>query len=285
MGLALGSVLADADAFDELLFIGRRSRAPQHPVLALPGVGYSVASPGPVPRGTRVLLAVPDGAITPVASEIARHGDPGPGSVALHLSGALPTGALAVLAECGYAVGSLHPLQTVADPLRGAERLKNAFFTFEGEGEARDAAADIVNAAGGRMLEVHAADKARYHAACVFASNYVVACGAVATRLLASAAGIGEGEAARALRPLWGGAIANLDQLGPSGALTGPVRRGDLETVKAHLAALDGDTRQVYAELAWQAVQLAKQAGLDAKDAEAIETEIKNSRIGGAGQR
>jgi predicted short-subunit dehydrogenase-like oxidoreductase (DUF2520 family) len=285
MGLALGSVLADADAFDELLFIGRRSRAPQHPVLALPGVGYSVASPGPVPGGTRVLFAVPDGAITPVASEIARHGDPGPGSVALHLSGALPTGALAVLAECGYAVGSLHPLQTVADPLRGAERLKNAFFTFEGEGEARDAAADIVNAAGGRMLEVHAADKARYHAACVFASNYVVACGAVATRLLASAAGIGEGEAARALRPLWGGAIANLDQLGPSGALTGPVRRGDLETVKAHLAALDGDTRQVYAELAWQAVQLAKQAGLDAKDAEAIETEIKNSRIGGAGQR
>jgi predicted short-subunit dehydrogenase-like oxidoreductase (DUF2520 family) len=279
MGLALGSVLADADAFDELLFIGRRSRAPENPVLELPGVGYSVASPGPAPAGTRVLLAVPDGAIAPVASEIARHGVPGPGSVALHLSGALPADALAILAERGYSVGSLHPLQTVADPLTGAERLQDAFFTFEGGGEARDAAADIVRAAGGRMLEVHAADKARYHAACVFASNYVVACGAVATRLLASAAGIGEGEAARALRPLWGGAISNLDHLGPSEALTGPVRRGDLDTIRAHLAVLDGDTRQAYAELAWQAVQLAKQAGLDAKAAEAIEAEIRNSRI------
>jgi predicted short-subunit dehydrogenase-like oxidoreductase (DUF2520 family) len=269
MGLALGSVLADADAFDELLFIGRRSRAPENPVLELPGVGYSVASPGPAPAGTRVLLAVPDGAIAPVASEIARHGVPGPGSVALHLSGALPADALAILAERGYSVGSLHPLQTVADPLTGAERLQDAFFTFEGGGEARDAAADIVRAAGGRMLEVHAADKARYHAACVFASNYVVACGAVATRLLASAAGI----------PLWGGAISNLDHLGPSEALTGPVRRGDLDTIRAHLAVLDGDTRQAYAELAWQAVQLAKQAGLDAKAAEAIEAEIRNSRI------
>jgi predicted short-subunit dehydrogenase-like oxidoreductase (DUF2520 family) len=285
MGLTLGSVLTDAGAFDELLFIGRRSRAPEHPLFALPGVRYSVASPRPPPAETRVLLAVPDGAIAPVATEIARLGVPGPGSVALHLSGALPADALAVLAECGYAVGSLHPLQTVADPSRGAERLQNAFFTFEGGGQARDAAADIVRAAGGRMLEVHAADKARYHAACVFASNYVVACGAVATRLLANAAGIGEAEAARALRPLWGGAISNLDQLGPAEALTGPVRRGDLDTIRAHLAALDGDTRQAYSELAWQAVQLAKQAGLDAKDAAAIETEIRNSRIGGAGQR
>ena len=125
--------------------------------------------------------------------------------MALHLSGVLPAAALGTLAERGYAVGSLHPLQTVADPARGAERLRGAYFTFEGDPAAHAAAAEIVEAAAGRMLEVHATEKARYHAACVFASNYVVACAAVATRLLATAANIAEAEAARALQPLWGG--------------------------------------------------------------------------------
>jgi predicted short-subunit dehydrogenase-like oxidoreductase (DUF2520 family) len=231
-----------------------------------------------------VLLAVPDGAIAAVAAEVAGLGAPGAGCVALHLSGAQPARVLAPLAERGYAIGSLHPLQTVADPLRGAEQLRDAFFTYEGDPEAREAASEIVRAAGGRMLEVHATDKARYHAACVFASNYLVTCAAVGTRLLAAAAGIDREEAARALQPLWHGAIANLDELGPTRALTGPVARGDVETVRAHLATLGGAVREVYAGLAWQALQLSREAGLDPAAASELEAALRDSIRGGTGR-
>ncbi len=285
MGLAIGSVIAGAGAVEALLFVGRKARGPKHRVMALPVARYSPSFPGPPPAGTLIVLAVPDGAIREVAGAIAGQGAPGPGCVALHLSGALPAEALAVLVERGYAVGSLHPLQTVADPAHGAERLRGAFFTFEGDLAARIAAAEIVEAAGGRMLEVHAADKARYHAACVFASNYIVACAAVATRLLARAANIAEEEAARALRPLWGGAVSNLEKLGPAEALTGPVRRGDVETVRAHLGALEGATLELYAELALEALRIASDAGLDATAAALIESEIRESRSGGPGRR
>lgn len=285
MGLAIGSLIAESGAASTLLFIGRKSQPPEHRLMSLSVVGYARDFPGVPPRGTVVVLAVPDGAVREVAGAIAALGVPGPGCVALHLSGALPGGALSALGERGYAVGSLHPLQTVADPEQGAKRLRGSFFAFEGEPAARRAAAAIVRAAAGRMLEVHAEDKARYHAACVFASNYVVACAAVATRLLADAAGIDEAEAARALRPLWGGAVSNLEQLGPTAALTGPVRRGDIETVRAHLDALEGSTLDLYAELALEAVRIARRAGLDASAAASIERAIGESKSGGSGQR
>jgi len=285
IGLSLGSVLAQAGAPRELLFVGRRERPPAHPLLEWPGTSYTNRLSGPPSADTCVLLAVPDGAIAGVASEIAALGRPGDRCTALHLSGAQRAEILAPLAGRGYAVGSLHPLQTVAEPGGGAERLRGSFFAFEGDAGARKSASDVVEAAGGRMLEVHAGDKARYHAACVFASNYVVTCAAVATRLLAAAANVSEEEASRALQPLWRGAIANLDTLGPLRALTGPVARGDVDTVKAHLATLDGETRDLYAELALRALELSKQAGLDAGIAARIEAEIHGSKTGGSERR
>jgi predicted short-subunit dehydrogenase-like oxidoreductase (DUF2520 family) len=281
MGLSLGSVLVDSGLASGLLLVGRRRDAPKHAVLAADIVRYSSQLTDPPPPGATVILAVPDGSIGTVALELAELGRPDGAATALHLSGARPAEVLAPLADRGYAVGSLHPLQTVADPRSGANRLRNAFFTFEGDRRAREAAAAIVGAAGGRMLEVEAANKARYHAACVFASNYVVTCAAVATRLLSEAVGISRDEAVRALQPLWGGAVANLDDLGLPAALTGPVARGDVETMKDHLASLDGDTRELYGALALQALALSRELGLDAEVAERIEAEIRGLNAGG----
>ncbi len=282
MGLSLGSVLASAGA-GTILLLGRRERAPDHPLLESPAVSYANGLAGPPPAGTCLLLAVPDGAIAPLAAKVARLGPPGSGCVALHHSGARAAAVLAPLAELGYATGSLHPLQTVADPLQGAERLRDAFFTYEGDVAARAAAALIVESAGGRMLEVHAEDKARYHAACVFASNYVVACVAVATRLLAEAVDVSRAEAAQALQPLWHGALANLERPGLPRALTGPVARGDLETLNGHLKSLDGGTRELYGRLALEALELSREQGLEAETAAAIEAEIRSWLTGEAG--
>jgi predicted short-subunit dehydrogenase-like oxidoreductase (DUF2520 family) len=282
VGLSLGSVLASAGAAS-LLFVGRREQAPDHPLIDSPLANYTSRLAAPPPDGTCLLLAVPDGSIADVAAQIARLGRPGARCVALHHSGARPAAVLAPLAQRGYATGSLHPLQTVADPLQGAERLRGAYFTYEGDGEARAGATRIVAAAAGRMLEVHAEDKARYHAACVFASNYVVACVSVATRLLAESVDVSRAEAAQALQPLWRGALANLERPGLPRALTGPVARGDLETVKGHMESLDRDGRELYGRLALEALELSREQGLDLGTAAAIEAEIRSWLTGEAG--
>ena len=284
LGLSLGSVLADSGSADELVFVGRGEKAPAHSVFDSPRARYLTGLPGPPPPETRVLVTVPDGIIGEVADSVARLGVPGAGCVVIHFSGAQPAEVLAPLAHRGYATGSLHPLQTIADPEQGAERLVGACFTFEGHADARRAAAFIIRAAGGRMLEVHAADKSSYHAACVFASNYVVVCAAVATQLLAEAANITREEASRALQPLWSGAVANLLRPGLPRALTGPVARGDVETVKRHLAGLNDDTRRLYGQLALEALNLSRELGLEDDVAATIESYIRRADAEGSGK-
>ena len=191
--------------------------------------------------------------------------------MALHVSGAQSADVLVSLGEAGYATGALHPLSTVADPIEGAKRLKGSFFAFEGSQAARAAASEIVTAAEGRLLDLHAADRARYHAACVFASNYVVACAAVAVRTLAGAAQISEAEAASALKPLWEGAAANLSDAGLPEALTGPIARGDVATVQKHLSDLEEPTRELYRQLALAALEISRAQGLKLDAVEALE--------------
>ena len=279
MGSALASLLADRAG--PILVVGRQELPAGHPLLKLQAVDFVVGYPGAPEPGTRLLLAVPDADVSKAAAELAGLGGASSGCTALHLSGAQPASILEPLADQGYAVGSLHPLQTVADHAHGVERLHGAFFTFEGDAAAKVVAAEIVAAAGGRMLEVHAADKARYHAACVFASNYVVSCAAAATRLLAEAVGVSREEAIRALEPLWRGAVANLDDLGLPRALTGPIARGDLETLRSSLAVLDAPTRALYARLGLEALALSRESGLDAEVAGAIDVELRGHIAGG----
>ncbi len=270
MGLSLGALILETRGA-RLTFFGRRDAPPEHPIFQRPEASYAARFPGPAPAGGVVLLAVPDDAVARVASELAEEGEAMPGAVVLHLSGALPSAVLAPLRDRGYAAASLHPLQTVAAPERGAEMLRGITFAFEGEDAARPAAEEIVGAAGGRMISVPAAAKPEYHAACVFASNYVVASAAVAARLLSRTAGIPEPEALAALLPLVEGARANLERWGLPRALTGPVARGDVEVIRRHLGALDGPTRALYCAQAREALRLARSSGLDPRRADEIE--------------
>ncbi len=83
---------------------------------------------------------------------------------------------------------------------------------------------------------------------------------------------------------MWRGAVANLDELEPPQALTGPVARGDLETVRRNVAALEGATRELYSRLGLEALRLSRDKGLDAETAASIEAELRGSLTGGAEQ-
>jgi predicted short-subunit dehydrogenase-like oxidoreductase (DUF2520 family) len=208
-----------------------------------------------------ILIATPDAEITRVAAELARERAVTRDQVVLHLSGLLDRTALQPLDQTGAACGSFHPLQTVAEPGSAAERLKGAYAGVEGDERALVAAERLANTLRMVPVRVPAGSKPAYHAAAAFVANYTVALVGVAERI-ARSAGVPADVAARLYLPLLGGAVANLSTLGPAAALTGPVRRGDAETVQAHLDALAPEDQELYRTVGRAAVALAREAGL-----------------------
>lgn len=272
MGLALGSALVQARAVERLVFYGRSPEPPPHPLFdGSETVTYRTGY-GPLPEKLDLLiLAVPDSAVHEVANEVARGGPAPRGCAAVHLSGALSTDVLAPLHGVGFAVGSLHPLQTVADAWSGADRLYGCAYALAGEPAALMAARRVINALDGRPLVIPPALRPVYHAAAVFASNYVLTAAAVVARTLAEA-GIAEDDALAAALPLMRGTMDNVEQLGLSSALTGPVARGDVDTVRLHLSRLSERERRLYCALGLETVRLARAAGLDPDRAGALES-------------
>jgi len=280
MGLALGAGLRDARAVGKLVFIGRGLHPPPHPLFEEARPANEWDEPPPVayrmwptvlPADTNiVVLAVPDRALAEVAFELARFGAAPPGCVALHLSGVLSTDVLEPLHRAGYATGSLHPLQAVADPWHSGDRLHGVAFAVAGEPAAMNAARRLANALGGSTLVVPPTMRPVFHAATVLASSYLVGLLAAAVRTLART-GVAEEDALRALLPLMHGTLENVRQLGVPAALTGPIPQGDADAVRVHLARLSPRERVLYCELGRELLELARAAGLDAARADEIE--------------
>ena len=270
MGLALGGALMQSGAAESIAYYGRSPEPPPHPLFDVRDrVSYRMGY-GPFPEGvTLLILAVPDDALHQVANEVARSGEAPRGCVAVHLSGALSTDVLEPLHAVGYTLGSLHPLQTVADPWSGGDRLRGCAYAIAGEPGALAVTRRVVDALGGLALVIPPALRPAYHAAAVFASNYVLAAAAVVARTLAEA-GISEEDAVAAALPLMRGTIDNVEQLGFGAALTGPVARGDVDTIRLHLSRLSPRERRLYSALGLETLQLARVAGLDPVRAEEI---------------
>ena len=217
-----------------------------------------------------VLIATPDDAIGLVAAELAAEGAISRDQVVLHLSGLLDRNALLPLEESGAACGSFHPLQSVAEAGTAAERLKGAYVGIEGDDRALVAAERLANTLRMIPVRIPAAAKPAYHAGAAFVANYTVALVGVAERL-ARSAGVPADIAARIYLPLLGGAVANLNALGPAASLTGAVRRGDEQTIRAHLKALSAEDRTLYRTVSRAAITLAREAGLSESAAARVE--------------
>lgn len=185
--------------------------------LAERGVAVAIGRP-PVPESELVILAVPDSAIAEVAHEVQR------GSWVAHVSGATTLSALAPHKRRF----SVHPLQTLTLE-RGPEQLDGAWAAITAEtAGARKRARWLAETLGLTPFELADADRALYHAGAVIGGNSVVTLYRVAARLLSEA-----GAPPEAIVPLMRRTIEN------GFDLTGPIARGDLETVAAHLAALE----------------------------------------------
>ena len=141
-----------------------------------------------------------------------------------------------------------------------AQRLSGAYAGIEGDDRAAAAGERLAAALGMHPVRVPAMGKPAYHAGAVFAANFTTVLAEVAEGL-ARSAGIPAEVARRLYLPLFRGAVANLED-GAAAALTGPVRRGDIRTIEAHLAVLGPDEGRLYRLLASRALSLAREAGL-----------------------
>jgi predicted short-subunit dehydrogenase-like oxidoreductase (DUF2520 family) len=216
-----------------------------------------------------VLIATPDDAIQQVADELAAERAVTRDQVVLHLSGLLDRSALSSLADTGAGLGSFHPVQSVAEPATAAERLKGAYVGIEGDERALAAAERLANTLRMTPVRIPAEAKPAYHAGAAFVANYTVALVGVAERL-ARSAGVPPDVAGKLYLPLLGGALANLTALGPAAALTGAVRRGDIQTIQSHLDALSEENRELYRTVGRAAVLLAREAGLSGNAADRL---------------
>ncbi|UCD23017.1 MAG: DUF2520 domain-containing protein [Gemmatimonadota bacterium] len=204
-----------------------------------------------------LVLAVRDDALEPLALELSQSGKLHAEQVVLHLSGVLDGGVLASLRSRGCRLGSMHPLQSLSDPETAAERLRGAAGAIEGDAEAVDRAEELANALGLKPLRISSDSKALYHAAAVFASNYIVVVSAAAHRLL-ERAGVSPEDARDALAPIIRGTVENIVRRGPEGALTGPIARGDIATIRKHLESLTSEETELYRALGHAALNLAQ---------------------------
>jgi predicted short-subunit dehydrogenase-like oxidoreductase (DUF2520 family) len=167
-------------------------------------------------------------------------------------------------------------LQTLVEPERAPEHLRGAWAAVEGMPRAIQTAERLARDVGLRPFQLRRGAKPLYHAGAVFASNYFVVVEAVAERLMREA-GLDEGSAWEALAPLVAGTLDNLRRQGPLAALTGPVARGDVDTLMRHLAALSGPEVELYRRLGEAALELARRRGMDeavaARVAQALTTD------------
>jgi len=179
------------------------------------------------------LITVPDDQIAAVGRELSEiNADR---KVALHTSGALSSEVLAPLREKGWHTGSIHPLMSVS-AVHDAH-LEGAFWSVEGDRSALRLGKQIVRDLSGKSFSIRTEDKPLYHAAAVMVSGNVVALFDVAREMLGEC-GLDRKTARAVLLPLIASTVRSLETKSPEESLTGTFSRGDVETVKRHLAAL-----------------------------------------------
>ncbi len=181
-----------------------------------------------------VFVTVPDSAIAGIGGEISWR----LGQAVVHCSGALGLDVLTHAAEAGALTGCFHPLQSFSSREGDAARFQSITCGIEAAGELGPALERMASDLGARTVRLEGVDRARYHAAAVFVSNYVVSLMAAAEQTW-EAAGLPRDAARLALAPLLRGVTQNVAARKLAEALTGPVARGDIATVERHLAALD----------------------------------------------
>ena len=210
-----------------------------------------------------MLLAVPDDAVAGAARRWATRGA-WRNRFAFHTSGALAATLLEPIRRKGASVASLHPLTSVPAPRETVSFFEGTAFGIEGDPGACALAERLVRGVGGEPFRIPAGAKPLYHAGACLASGYLLALVALASEPLERMGNLSAAEAREALLGLSIATLHNARELGFERALTGPVMRGDVDTLRRHLTALgrrSPSVKRVYTVLAAKMLEMALKGG------------------------
>jgi predicted short-subunit dehydrogenase-like oxidoreductase (DUF2520 family) len=267
VGGAVGALLARAGM--QVTAVATRSMATAE--LAREFIGAGAATTDIVRAASSadiVFLTTPDGAIRSACEAIASGGGFRPGTLVVHTSGAHTAALLDAATTAGALRAVIHPLQSVPSRERGVLNIPGSFVRVEADPGAEQAVRELVAALGCAELLLpgwrsDGDSAALYHAGAVAVSNFFVALVDHGLRYY-QALGADRAAALKAVLPLIKGTLANVEAVGVPDALTGPISRGDGETVRGHLDALARRAPELltlYRELARHTVAVARDKG------------------------
>lgn len=224
-------------------------------------------------QGKLIFICVPDNEIAKVVKELAGGTIPWRKKYVFHCSGLVSAEVLDPLKAKGAFTASIHPVQSFSQKKGGPKQLEGIYFGLEGDEKALELAEKIVSRLGGYSIIIKGKDKALYHAACSIASNFFIVLLDVSVSLL-KFIGFEEKQASKIVLPLIQGTLQNIKELDLESSLTGPVIRGDQESVKKHLEALRKypGFLEIYRSLAVQALEIAKRRKLPAEKIQALKS-------------
>lgn len=230
MSLAIAATAANHEV---VAVVGRSFDSAERGAALVNSTALTLASE--LPPADLLMLATRDAVIGAIATQLATKVPDIEGAV--HLSGLTPVGALAPLAAAGIMTGSFHPLQTLPTPETGAARLAGSHIAITADPPLRQRLESLAVDLGAIPFPLADEAKPLYHAAAAAAANFPLAALTMSADMFAAA-----GVPWEAARPLVEAVVANAFDMGPRAALTGPVARGDIETVAAQLRAVAAGT-------------------------------------------
>ncbi len=177
--------------------------------------------------------------------------------IVCHCSGALSSEVFTDITEFGSYGYSIHPLFAVSNKYQSYKELSNSYFTIEGPEKKLDDIKQLLEGFGNPVCVISKKDKVKYHAAAAMASNLVAGLISSSEALLKEC-GFDNVSAHKALVPIISGNIKHIIHDGVAGALTGPIERNDIGTIRKHLSVLSGNDREIYIAVSRQVVNIAK---------------------------
>jgi predicted short-subunit dehydrogenase-like oxidoreductase (DUF2520 family) len=259
VGRACGRLWARARVF-EIQDVLTRSRASAGEGVKFIGAGRAVGQLEEMRPADVWMIATRDDAIVPSCVTLAASGKIIPDDIVFHVSGATPSSDLAAVKEKGALVASVHPIKTFTDAEAAARTFGGTFCSAEGDTEALKVLRPAFEGIGATVFDIDAALKPVYHSGGVFACNYLVALIEVALRAHEKA-GIPRSASLKALEPMVRETVDAIFDQGPAPALTGPISRGDVATVRRQFARVrdwDPEIGALYRGLGLIAVALAE---------------------------
>lgn len=259
VGRACGRLWARARVF-EIQDVLTRSLESAREGVRFIGAGHAAGCLDDMRPADVWMIATRDDAIVPSCVTLAASGKIVPDDIVFHVSGATPSSDLAPARERGALVASVHPIKTFTDAEAAVRTFAGTYCAAEGQAEALEVLKPAFEKIGAKVFDIAAELKPVYHSGGVLACNYLVALIEAALRAH-ERAGIPRGASLRALEPMVRETVDAVFKKGPAQALTGPISRGDVTTVRRQFAMVrdwDPEIGGLYRSLGLIAVILAE---------------------------